>query len=184
MSKRTFLAASVIALMAVAGPVFAQHATPLTPAEKAAAEAAAAAAASAPAAEIPVEAQASADNIDVSERTIWDGVFTAAQAEAGAPLYTTNCAGCHGKTGRGTPGGPGITGANFNKSWEFVPLLDFFTFARTNMPPGKAGTIGTAQDYVNIVAYVLSMHGAEPGATELVYNDEQLANITIERKPK
>lgn len=172
-----------MALMLIAAPVFAQHATTMTPAEKAAAEAAMAAA-NANAPPVPVEDQVAADGIDTSERTIWDGVFTAAQAEAGGVLYTANCAVCHGKTGRGSPGGPGITGANLNKQWEEIPLLDFFTFAHTKMPPGKAGMIGTAQDYVNIIAYVLDMHGAEPGESELVYNEEQLANIYIVRKPK
>lgn len=169
------------AALAFSAPVYAQHA--MTPEQKAAA---AAAKAEADAAAAPVEPSApvnSAD-IDTSERTIWDGVFTATQAEAGMALYTKNCATCHGKTGRGTPGGPGITGANLNKKWEDTSLFDFYTFAHTQMPPGKAGTIGNEQDYVNIVAYVMSLHGAEPGTSELVYNEDQLSNIYIVRKPK
>lgn len=152
-------------------------------AEAEAAEAAAAAnAAAGPAEEVAVTSTGAP--VNVSERTIWDGVFTAAQSEAGAALYTANCAVCHGKTGRGSPGGPGITGANLNKKWEDTSLLDFYTFAHTYMPPGKAGSIGNEQDYVNIVAYVMDMHGAEAGEDELVYNEEQLGNIYIVRKPK
>ena len=52
------------------------------------------------------------------------------------------------------------------------------------MPPGAAGKIGSQQDYVNMVAYIMEMHGAEPGDSELVYNEEQLGNIYIVRKPK
>lgn len=176
-----YILAATLAALALTAPVYAQHS--MTPEQKAAA---AAAKAEADAAAAPVEPSApvSSADIDTSERTIWDGVFTASQSEAGATLYTKNCAGCHGKTGRGSPGGPGITGANLNKKWEDTSLFDFYTFAHTNMPPGKAGTIGNEQDYVNIVAYVMDLHGAEPGTSELVYNEDQLSNIYIVRKPK
>lgn len=179
--SKYILAATICAALAFSAPAYAQHA--MTPEQKAAA-AAAKAEADAAAAPIEPSAPVSSADIDTSERTIWDGVFTATQAEAGMALYTKNCAGCHGKTGRGSPGGPGITGANLNKKWEDVSLFDFYTFAHTQMPPGKAGTIGNEQDYVNIVAYVLDLHGAEPGTSELVYNEDQLSNIYIVRKPK
>lgn len=181
LKANSFYLAAALALSAIALPAYAQHSmTPEQKAEaaakKAEAEAAAAAAAT------PAEPVASGD-IDTSERTIWDGVFTAAQAEAGKALYTTNCQTCHGATGRGGPGGPAITGAFFNKNWVDSSVLDFYTFAHTQMPPGKAGTIGNEQDYVNIVAYVLEMHGADPGTSEMVYNEDQLGNIFIVKKP-
>jgi mono/diheme cytochrome c family protein len=182
LKANSFYLAATLLLSAVALPAYAQHSmTPEQKAEaaakKAEAEAAAAGGAAQAAAEVP------AGDIDTSERTIWDGVFTAAQAEAGKALYTTNCQTCHGATGRGGPGGPGITGAYFNKRWVDSSVLDFYTFAHTQMPPGKAGTIGNEQDYVNIVAYVLDMHGADPGTSELVYNEDQLGNIFIVKKP-
>ena len=173
MKKTILAAASVAALLAIAFPVYAQHsggevsAPDLTDLP-----------------DVEAGAQVASDSIDTSERTIWDGVFTAEQAAAGGSLYTQYCQGCHGKTGRGTPGGPGVTGANLNKKWEETSLLDFWTFAHTNMPPGAAGRIGSEQDYVNIVAYIMDMHGAEPGESELVWNEEQLGNIYIVRKPK
>lgn len=182
LKANSFYLAATLLLSAVALPAYAQHSmTPEQKAEaaakKAEAEAAAAGGAAQAAAEVP------AGDIDTSERTIWDGVFTAAQAEAGKALYTVNCQTCHGATGRGGPGGPGITGAYFNKRWVDSSVLDFYTFAHTQMPPGKAGTIGNEQDYVNIVAYVLDLHGADPGTSELVYNEDQLGNIFIVKKP-
>lgn len=182
LKKRLLL--TTVALLALAAPVFAQHGPGSMSDEERAAAAAAIAEANANAPPVAVEDQASTEGLDVSERTIWDGVFTAEQAEAGAPIYTENCAACHGRTGRGGPGGPGVTGANLNKNWEETTLLDFFMLAHTSMPPGRPGTAGSAQDYVNIVAYIMEMHGAEPGDSELVYNEEQLGNIYIVRKPK
>jgi len=167
------VAASVAALLAVAIPVHAQHSG---------GEVHAPDLADLP--EVAASEQVASDSIDTSERTIWDGVFTAEQSAAGGGLYTQYCQGCHGKTGRGTPGGPGVTGANLNKKWEETSLLDFWTYAYNNMPPGAAGKIGSQQDYVNIVAYIMDMHGAEPGDSQLVWNEEQLGNIYIVRKPK
>jgi mono/diheme cytochrome c family protein len=173
LKKNILAAASLAVLMAVAAPALAQHAG---------GEAAPPDLGDLP--EVEAGEQVSSEDIDTSERTIWDGVFTAEQTAAGEPLYTQYCQGCHGKTGRGTPGGPGVTGANLNKKWEETTLLDFYTFAHTNMPPGNAGKIGSEQDYVNIVAYIMQLHGAEPGDQELVWNEEQLGNIYIVRKPK
>lgn len=172
--NRLFLrVASALAVVAIAVPVYAQHAGGAVQAPDLG---------TLP--DVAPTEQASGADIDTSERTIWDGVFTAEQATAGGALYTQYCQGCHGKTGRGTPGGPGVTGANLNKKWEDTSLLDFFTFAHTNMPPGNAGKIGSEQDYVNIVSYIMELHGAEPGDKMLVWNEDQLANIYIVRKPK
>ena len=193
LKSKSLLLAAAIALSALALPAYAQHQK--TPEEKAAIEAARAAAAAEkaaaenPEAAAPVEvapavAEVDDADIDTSERTIWDGVFTQAQSDAGKVLYTGSCQTCHGPTGRGGPGGPGITGANLNKNWEETSLFDFYTFAHTNMPPGKAGSIGNEQDYVNVVAYIMDMHGADAGESELVFNEEQLSNIYIVRKPK
>ncbi|NGP17219.1 c-type cytochrome [Devosia aurantiaca] len=131
MKKSILAAATVAAMLAVALPVHAQHAGGAVEAPDLT--------------DLPeVEAgeQVTGGDIDTSERTIWDGVFTAEQAEAGGKLYTQYCQGCHGKTGRGSPGGPGVTGANLNKKWEETSLLDFWTFAHTNMPPAlPAGSV-------------------------------------------
>jgi len=143
----------------------------------------------------PVESDASSAAIEAAkekaaeaggeyEITIWDQVFSQAQADAGKALYITNCQQCHGPTGRGGPGGPAVTGVVLNKKWADTTFLDYFGFARSAMPPSKPGGIGSDQDYVNIVAYILQMHGAKPGDTELTYDEDKLGNIYIVRKPK
>lgn len=166
-----FAGATLVAVMAM--PAFAQHSTgPIdTHASDAAVEAA-------------KEKAAEASGESGYDVTIWDHVFTQQQAELGKALYVTNCLGCHGKTGRGSPGGPPITGVALNKKWSDTTLLDIYTFARTYMPPGKAGTIGNEQAYVNIITYLLELHGAEPGDTTLEYDEEALGNIYIVKKPK
>jgi len=171
--KKLYPAIAGLALVcALSLPAFAQHSTgPIdTHASDEAAEAAKAKA-------------AAAGDESTYDHTIWDGIFTQEQADAGKALYVTNCLGCHGKTGRGSPGGPAITGVALNKKWADTTVLDIYTFARTYMPPGKAGTIGTEQDYVNIISYILEMHGAEPGDTMLPYDEDTLGNVYIVKKP-
>lgn len=154
----------------VATPTFAQHNAPVeSDASNAAVEAA---------------KEKAAESGGVYEITIWDHVFSQAQADAGKALYVTNCQQCHGPTGRGGPGGPAITGVVLNKKWADTTFLDYYSFARTAMPPSKPGAVGSDQDYVNIVSYILEMHGAEAGDTELVYDEEKLGSIYIVRKPK
>ena len=116
--------------------------------------------------------------------TIWNNVFTQAQADHGKSIYTLKCQTCHGPTGRGGPGTPPVTGAALNTKWADATLLDLWNFAHMNMPPGAKGQAGSAQDYVDIVAHILDMHGADPGDVPLTTNEDQLANITIVRKPK
>lgn len=173
MKKLYSALASAALLAAMAAPALAQHNTaPVdTEASNAAAEAA-------------KEKAAEAGGESDYDVTIWDKVFTQEQADAGKALYTANCQTCHGKTGRGGPGGPPITGVALNKKWADTTLLDIYSFAHAYMPPGKAGTIGTEQDYVNIVSYILEMHGAEPGDKTLEYNEDTLGNIFIVKKPK
>lgn len=172
MKKLYSAVAGAVLLGALCGPALAQHSTgPIdTHASDAAVEAA-------------KEKAAEAGEESGYDVTIWDHVFTQEQADAGKALYTTNCLGCHGKTGRGSPGGPPITGVALNKKWSDTTVLDIYSFARAYMPPGKAGTIGTEQDYVNIIAYILELHGAEPGDTMLAYDEATLGNIFIVKKP-
>lgn len=122
--------------------------------------------------------------VDTSERTIWDGVFTEEQSAAGKVTYRANCSSCHGPTGRGSSGGPALSGAALYSNWEDTTLLDWYTFAHSAMPPSGPGTSGSPQDYVNIMAHILDLHGADAGESQLVYNEESLGNIFIVKKPK
>ena len=44
--------------------------------------------------------------------------FTAAQATRGEALFQANCAGCHGATLQGSPGGPPLVGPAFRGRWQ------------------------------------------------------------------
>lgn len=178
MIRSSSLVLGALALvLALTGGAVAQHAvTPPPPAE--------------PAEPLAPAPEPTASDVDAvaaqiagGELTIWDGVYTEQQAAAGKPVYTQSCQTCHGITGRGGPGTPGVTGANLNRIWADTTLDGYYSFAYGNMPPGAAGKVGSAQDYANVIAYILQMHGAPAGDVMLTPNLDQLANIVIVRKP-
>ncbi len=94
------------------------------------------------------------------------GVFTAAQATAGAGLYQSTCAACHGADLRGTPAAPMLSGEGFLTSWGGRSAGELFRTIKSSMPPGAATPLPDAT-VGNIVAHILQTNGAQAGAQPL-----------------
>lgn len=100
--------------------------------------------------------------------TIADGVYTEQQAVAGEQLYEVHCLTCHDKR-------------YFRpvlKRWEGQPLSILYTIMSTSMPESNPGAL-TRQEYVEILAYILSLSRYPSGDSELAYEDDALAGITV-----
>lgn len=119
---------------------------------------------------------------DGAELTIFDGVYTEEQAERGKALYATDCTACHGNTARGGPGSPGLVAFTLDSKYADQPLSAYWNFMVHNMPPGNAGWF-TDQEYADITAYLLQLHGAPSGDTELEGTEEALSQIMIVPTP-
>ena len=63
-------------------------------------------------------------------RTAWDGVYTAEQAARGEPLYSQNCASCHGPNLTGGEMAPSLVGGDFGANWNDLSLGDLFERGR------------------------------------------------------
>ena len=98
------------------------------------------------------------------EPSVWDGVYSEAQAERGRQLYEASCARCHGDDLSGANARP-LAGESFIRDWGGLRLDGVLTRART-MPPGGAGSLGEA-GYVDIIAYVLEVNEFPHGEHEL-----------------
>ncbi len=108
-------------------------------------------------------AAASADS-----RTVNDAVYSKAQAKVGEKLYADQCILCHDKK-------------YFRpvlKRWEGQPLSILFTVMSTSMPESNPGFL-TEKEYVDILAYILSLSRYAPGDAELDYQDGALNEITV-----
>lgn len=101
--------------------------------------------------------------------------FTEEQAVAGKKAYDANCAQCHGFKLEG-PDAPGLVGQDIMANWDTAGgLFDFISVAMPPVAPGKLGD----EAYLNIIAYIMSYNGAQPGDEALVNDEEKMAAISL-----
>ena len=114
-------------------------------------------------------------------KSIWDGVFTAEQAERGAEAYKTSCSECHGGDLMGDGFAPALSGADFQGNWNDLSVGDFFERIRVSMPPSGPSGVTPAQK-ADIVAHIFNFNKYPTGTTELEPTTEVLKTIKIELK--
>jgi mono/diheme cytochrome c family protein len=107
--------------------------------------------------------------------TVWDGVYTDAQAERATATFSSTCSRCHTLTADGSGNRP-LTGEKFWEGYTQKTVGDLLKFVSTNMPNGQGGTLA-ASTYNDLVALILKSNGFPAGKTELV--PETIANVQI-----
>jgi mono/diheme cytochrome c family protein len=120
-------------------------------------------------------------------KTMWDGVFTSADAVRGQNDYLQMCSSCHGADLKGGKGGaPALTGPAFFERWRDLSVFDLFFAAEGRhgeasnplvfdfryMPPERVR---------DIVSYILEVNGA-PAGEELPTDFDRLRQIQISPK--
>jgi hypothetical protein len=116
------------------------------------------------------------------KRSVWDGVYTEAQANRGARQYGRSCEQCHGAdmSGDQVEEIPSLVLDAFMADWNGKSVKDLFDTVKRSMPKDNPGSLGTGA-YVDLVAYLLQANKFPSGARELERNPERLAPIVIER---
>ena len=113
--------------------------------------------------------------------TIWDGVYTDAQAERGQRAYKTNCGYCHrdNLTGGGSEAGaPALVGPIFEHRWGDQTLADLFVTIGTTMPQNDPDTLAP-QTIIDIVSFLLKSNGAPASTGELPANVDALKEVRM-----
>lgn len=108
-----------------------------------------------------------------SRRTVWDGIYTEAQAARGAAEFAQSCAGCHALAAEGKAP---LAGDAFWKSFSQKTAGDLLGFVSAYMPNGNPGSLN-AETYQDIVALILKSNGFPAGAAEL--NPNSIAGVQI-----
>jgi len=108
--------------------------------------------------------------------TVWDGVFTGAQAERGREAYALHCSSCHQNDLQGGAG-PALQGLHFIDNWREDSLQSLFTFIQTRMPLRAPGTLGE-ETYLDILTYILSMNTFPAGSKELTHDALSTTQLT------
>jgi cytochrome c5 len=120
-----------------------------------------------------VIAQTSASQTSTQRRTVWDGVYTEAQAARGMMAFGQSCSGCHALAAQGKAP---LVGDAFWKSFAQKTVGDLLEFVSTYMPNGTPGSL-TEPTYRDIVALILQSNGFPAGTTEL--GGDNTANVQI-----
>src|ERR1700683_1292919 len=111
-------------------------------------------------------AQTSTPQTSTGRRTVWDGVYTEAQAARGTIAFGQSCSGCHALAAEGKAP---LVGDPFWKSFAQKTVGDLFEFVSANMPNGTPGSLNEST-YTDIVALMLKSNGFPAGTTELGRN--------------
>ena len=99
-------------------------------------------------------------------RTVWDGVYSEAQADRGRTAYARHCASCHAADLSGSLEARPLAGARFMQDWSEDTVDTLYTRIRNLMPFDDPATL--ADDiYLDSVAYILQFNGFPPGELDL-----------------
>ena len=146
-----------------------------------------------------VTTSAAAQDFSRFTRWVWDGIYTAQQADRGTPLYVKYCADCHGLALEGRTdfppspkaipgivmvgsrtGTPPLKGTAFIREWTDLALWDLYERTRISMPQNAPGSLSRQQN-ADILAYLLRENGFGPGNEELPTDNATLNLIRFGR---
>jgi cytochrome c len=117
-----------------------------------------------------------------TRRSVWDGVYTDAQAKRGRESYEYSCATCHARDLDGDPSRdvPALYGEDFISQWSKRTVKDLFDLIQKAMPKDSPGSL-RAETYVDIVTYLLQANEFPSGAQELAADVIVLERVAIDK---
>jgi len=114
-------------------------------------------------------------------KSVWDGVYTQAQADRGKTAYADQCASCHGADLTGGEMAPPLAGGEFMQGWDGLTVGDLFERVRVSMPQNAPGSL-TPQQNADILSFVLASNKFPTGTSELASDTASLKQVKFEAK--
>ena len=142
---------------------------------------------------IPILLLASASGVPASAQappaTIWDGVYSEAQARRGEQVFKTECSYCHkedlsgGFFDDGLGRAPALAGkrafdSSFMDRWGGQTLGDMVATIAATMPQKRPASL-TLENYIDVATYLLSKNDVPHGASDLSSDVDTLGRIAI-----
>jgi mono/diheme cytochrome c family protein len=116
--------------------------------------------------------------------SVWDGIYTEAQAGRGQALYAKSCSSCHRENLEGHGTTPELAGDDFIEKWGGQTVGDLFEKMQASMPADHPGSLSREQNAA-ILAFILRFNNFPAGQTELLTDADWLARIRFTAaKPK
>jgi mono/diheme cytochrome c family protein len=119
-----------------------------------------------------------AASVAAQSRTVWDGVYTEAQATRGRELYSVKCQSCHGADLNGGEQAPPLIGIGFQSNWNGLNAGDLSERIRVSMPLGAEGSL-SRQQVSDVIAAIFKAGDYPAGASELPRESDVLKTIQI-----
>lgn len=113
-----------------------------------------------------------------SGRTVWDGVYSDAQAGRGKKAYITHCAECHNEGLQGGDLAPALKGEDFLLRWNDKSMAELFERTQKTMPQNNPNGL-MPQETADILAYVLQVNRMPGGAADLPADAAALQAIAM-----
>lgn len=113
--------------------------------------------------------------------SVWDGIYTQAQARRGQALYTKECASCHRDDLEGHGPTPSLAGADFVERWDGQTVGELFEKMQTSMPADHPGRL-TREQNAAILAFILRFNQFPAGKRALRTDSGWLAKIRFQAK--
>ena len=111
--------------------------------------------------------------------SVWDGIYTDAQAKRGTGAYSQYCASCHGDQMTGGEMAPPLAGGEFLSNWNGLTVGDLFDRIYTTMPANKPKSVSREVN-ADILAYIFAMNKFPAGSTEMAHQTEVLKQFKID----
>lgn len=112
--------------------------------------------------------------------SVWSGVYTTAEAEAGEKIYYARCSSCHGDELEGRERATALAGPQFLDVWHGKDLRRLLDRIQT-MPPADPKPLTPAEG-LEVLAFLLRTSEMPSGPTPLPPDRARLAQITFERQ--
>jgi mono/diheme cytochrome c family protein len=114
-------------------------------------------------------------------KSVWDAVYSEAQAVRGQEVYRQECAGCHLDSLGGADMAPAMVGEAFLTQWDDLSVGDLFERIRISMPQDSPAHL-SRQAYIDVVAYILKANKFPAGSSELGSDLPRIKMIKIIKK--
>jgi S-disulfanyl-L-cysteine oxidoreductase SoxD len=119
---------------------------------------------------------------EAASHSVWEGVYSTAQAQRGATLYTSVCTECHQQDLAGNGADvPPLAGTAFMNDWDGLAVAALVDRIHTTMPQSNPGSL-SVQQATDLTAFLLSSNHIPAGSNELPADPQAQQNIQFQAK--
>lgn len=118
--------------------------------------------------------------VRAQDKTVWDGVYSDAQAKRGEAAFADKCSKCHGADLSGGDA-PSLAGNEFSVNWDDLSVNDLAERIRVSMPQDNPQSL-TRDQVADLIAWILKRNNVPAGQADLSPAADALKAIKYKAK--